>query len=94
MYFCDECKEHCSPKVEDDGIGPYEFWGAKGTDHDYVLRSNCCEASVLDSNGDMVSASEYEQDREDDRADYELDCAKDREFDAQWEKQFNCLNCD
>ena len=41
--ICLECGEICTVKTIDEGIGPYEFWGAKGTHHNYVKVSSCCE---------------------------------------------------
>ena len=87
-YYCAECCDECTPRVSDEGIGNYEFWGAKGTDHNYQLKSDCCDASVTDSSGDFVSAREYENDQEDGRADYDMDCAKDAEFEAKLNKEF------
>jgi hypothetical protein len=34
--------------VIDEGIGSYEYWGAKGVDIRLVEVSPCCEADVLD----------------------------------------------
>jgi hypothetical protein len=43
---CDVCGRSCQLKLVDFGIGPYEFWGAKGTHTDYAWASDCCEAEV------------------------------------------------
>jgi hypothetical protein len=40
--------------VQDQGIGPYEFWGATGTDHDWRFVSPCCEADMVDSGGSRI----------------------------------------
>ena len=32
----------------DFGIGPYEYWGAPGTDIQWCYVTKCCEASVED----------------------------------------------
>lgn len=45
--ICAECGEECFAKTIDNGIGGYEFWGAKGTHHDYQVVSNCCEAEFI-----------------------------------------------
>ena len=37
--YCPNCEEEVDLVEEDWGIGKYEFWGAVGTHHDYVL---CC----------------------------------------------------
>lgn len=44
---CTECGENCTVIGVDNGIGPYEFWGQKGTDVQIDLVSNCCEAKVI-----------------------------------------------
>lgn len=43
---CFECGKPGSAHIEDFGIGPYEYWGAKGVHHDYQPVSDCCEAEV------------------------------------------------
>ena len=48
QYYCCECKEACSVRWEDEGIGSYEYWGAKGIDVDWQAYSDCCDASVTD----------------------------------------------
>lgn len=45
--ICDSCGEECTATVVDEGIGPYEFWGSKGTHHDYHVCSPCCNAEVV-----------------------------------------------
>jgi hypothetical protein len=42
---CSECKQPAEFSLEDFGIGAYEFWGARGTHHDWQWVSECCEAS-------------------------------------------------
>ncbi len=42
-FFCCNCKQECDLKVTDEGIGAYEYWGAKGTDVQLVLSSDCCD---------------------------------------------------
>lgn len=46
--YCAECGEECTATVIDEGIGAYEYWGAKGVDIRLVEVSPCCEAEVLD----------------------------------------------
>lgn len=41
--ICSECKNHSAFKRVDDGIGSYEYWGARGVHHDYHWYSECCE---------------------------------------------------
>jgi hypothetical protein len=40
--ICSGCGNRAIFRVEDLGIGSYEFWGAKGTNHDYQWISSCC----------------------------------------------------
>lgn len=46
--YCGECKKECNVVTVDYGIGPYEFWGAKGYDSRPADVSNCCEATVYE----------------------------------------------
>jgi len=41
---CSRCKQHTAFRLVDHGIGSYEFWGERGTHHDYQWESECCEA--------------------------------------------------
>lgn len=45
--ICSECREECLETTVDEGIGPFEFWGAKGNDSQIVVVSDCCEARIL-----------------------------------------------
>lgn len=45
---CPACNKKTKCHVEDFGIGSFEFWGARGVHHDYVLVSNCCREAVDD----------------------------------------------
>lgn len=49
-HWCTECGEECSIKVIDEGIGSYEFWGARGIHVDKRTVSSCCEAEVTTEN--------------------------------------------
>lgn len=44
--ICVSCSERCVAQWTDFGIGPYEFWGAKGVHHEWAWASPCCEAPV------------------------------------------------
>lgn len=46
--YCSDCGEPCEGKWEDIGIGPYEFWGRRGNDVQWVEQSTCCEGEILD----------------------------------------------
>jgi len=61
---CACCGEECKAVIEDHGIGPYEFQGAKGVDRKQVLVSDCCGDAVLDDNGAECDV-EVLDDRED-----------------------------
>lgn len=47
MAYCKSCKEECKVIEVDDGIGAYEFWGARGVDIRRRLASDCCEDDVF-----------------------------------------------
>ncbi len=57
MATCKECGEECLYYQGDDGIGSYEFWGAKGFDSQPVVLSKCCDAEV---EGDVEFEEEYD----------------------------------
>lgn len=40
--ICSGCGEKAVFRVEDFGIGSYEFWGSRGTHHDWQWISFCC----------------------------------------------------
>jgi hypothetical protein len=44
--WCTACRRACNTKIIDDGIGPYEFWGAKYSDKRLIEVSTCCEADL------------------------------------------------
>ena len=46
--ICESCGEECTAICVDDGIGPYEFWGERGVQHDYRWASPCCEAEIVE----------------------------------------------
>lgn len=52
--ICDCCGEACCPVLVDCGIGSYEFWGAKGTHHDWQALSPCCEAEVVEGGVSVI----------------------------------------
>jgi hypothetical protein len=47
-YFCSECHKPCEGVERDFGIGAYEFWGATGSDHNWLEVSECCDGDLLD----------------------------------------------
>lgn len=46
--WCECCGQACHGITVDNGIGSYEYWGSKGTHHQYDIESSCCNATVLD----------------------------------------------
>jgi len=46
--LCSCCGEECETHRADDGIGPYEYWGFRGVNHDYYEASNCCGEHVVE----------------------------------------------
>ena len=55
-FVCDCCGMSCRPKLVDEGIGCYEYWGFKGTDVRYEWRSSCCEASLVEGGSKLMRA--------------------------------------
>ena len=46
--YCDDYGLPCYGIRVDEGIGSYEYWGQRCTHHDYVFKSHCCNATLLD----------------------------------------------
>ena len=53
--ICVSCGRKVTPAWVDEGIGPYEFWGDKGTHHDWRCESPCCGAEVVAGEEHLVS---------------------------------------
>ena len=47
-FWCCNCDEECALQITDEGIGDYEYWGAKGTDVKLVLSSDCCDSDYTE----------------------------------------------
>lgn len=60
--ICTKCNQPCEVIKVDFGIGPYEYWGARGIDTFIVAVSNCCEATATHANGWPVTLEELEED--------------------------------
>lgn len=60
--ICSECGEPCNLREVDNGIGPYEFWGQRGTHHDYAIETDCCGADGLDEFGNIIEEVDSEKD--------------------------------
>jgi len=52
--ICSRCGNGCTAVWIDFGIGPYEFWGDRGTHHDYQVVSPCCEAEMAEGGETVV----------------------------------------
>ena len=76
MPWCAGCKKECAVKQVDNGIGPYEFWGQRGTDRRVEFVSDCCEEDLTYEDGSEYDAS---GDDFDDEADRRYDEMRDRE---------------
>ena len=62
-YICSDCGNPCEPIVIDTGIGGYEFWGQRGIDSHKEVLSNCCQASVKNEEGKIITnADNYYED--------------------------------
>lgn len=57
--ICNNCGMACEAEIQDQGIGPYEFWGSRGVHHDWVEASPCCSASVVEGGNKVVRTSEH-----------------------------------
>ena len=55
---CFDCKTSTSVKIVDEGIGPYEFWGAVGNHTDLREVSTCCGSeNIGETNMDALCGS-------------------------------------
>ncbi len=52
--ICTECGAEADGVTVDEGIGSYEYWGMRGTHHDYRTVSKCCEADLAEEGGVVV----------------------------------------
>ena len=88
-YYCGECKKECEVHLEDEGIGSYEFWGAKCRQTIMVLVSDCCDEQAYEDEDCTVEADagDYAYERECERGDYLYEQAKDRKLEEQWERE-------
>lgn len=61
---CSECGKKCVAVIIDEGIGCYEYWGAKGAHTAYLAVSDCCEADVINRNGSKVTVAQVRREIE------------------------------
>ena len=52
--ICSHCGHECDLIEVDNGIGSYEFWGARGVHHDYDAVSDCCGEPVEEGGCSVV----------------------------------------
>jgi len=72
IRWCGACHKECDVHVIDEGIGHYEFWGAKGVDTQLTLETDCCGDKPYEDPECTIEcddANEYVSDRADEAAD-------------------------
>jgi hypothetical protein len=52
--ICSDCGIQCESVTEDQGIGPYEYWGSREVDVQLVEVSPCCGAEVVEGGNTLV----------------------------------------
>jgi len=84
--ICESCGEESAVTVIDNGIGHYEYWGAKCYDSQPEAVSECCEAPIFDEHtGSCISEYDVKYEQECARADYEIEMAEERRlFPDEW----------
>lgn len=65
--ICESCEKECMCKIVNDGIGPYEYWGAKCYDEKLIVVSNCCGEPCIDSLGDDIFPEDVKKYEESER---------------------------
>jgi hypothetical protein len=60
--YCHTCKQRVPIKWEDIGIGAYEFWGAKGTDVNWIAVCPECGDDLSETVTNCDERSDYEKD--------------------------------
>lgn len=81
MEWCKNCEKDVDPVPEDGGIGPYEFWGAKGFDSHMAMVCPECE-EILE-----LSYGEWKAEQDACHADYMNDCERDRRAEEEWDRK-------
>lgn len=56
--FCSFCRNPCSYKIVNEGIGPYEYWGAPGNDKQLAVVSKCCRERCVDEHDMEITPDE------------------------------------
>lgn len=57
--ICDACGAGCTGVLRDMGIGPYEYWGARGVHTDWQVVSPCCDAEVVEGGEQIKSRTTH-----------------------------------
>ena len=87
-HWCGHCRKECDAHVVDEGIGHYEFWGAKGVDVQLTLISDCCDEPMYDDEECTIECSETADEHMSDIADDEADAKyQQRKDDGDWQAQ-------
>ena len=50
--YCYECQQEVDVYYVDNGIGHYEYWGARGVHHDYQPECEICGSYIEDFEDD------------------------------------------
>jgi hypothetical protein len=58
-YICGHCGENCNVVEIDEGIGPYEYWGAKSVHHDFVKVSDCCHEDFHEGGCKLIKIEKH-----------------------------------
>ena len=46
LGYCDACEKEVEVIIQDEGIGPYEYWGAVGNDSQIIAVCTECDEEV------------------------------------------------
>lgn len=80
MTTCPNCNREVEPLPQDQGIGPYEFWGQRGVDRRMVLLCPKCEEEL------DLSYQEWKFEQECIRADFDYEKRRDERFEQELER--------
>lgn len=70
--YCNVCGKECEGQWIDEGIGSYEYWGAKYNDVRWVYVSDCCEGDLFENQGLTIPA-DWPEPQEDESLDRRSD---------------------
>lgn len=55
--FCGDCGKHCNAIPLDNGIGAYDYMGARGYDTNVSIVSDCCEGDLFEDPDLIIKAN-------------------------------------